>query len=154
VCASAEAKHLKCVADLGSLPVYVLGDRTRLQQVLWNLLSNAVKFTPEGGRVEVRIEAQDRNVEISVADTGKGIAPEFLPVVFDRFWQADSSAPRPQGGLGLGLSLVKHLVEMHGGTVAAASEGIGRGATFHVTLPRTRTPQATAETGTRPRLGH
>lgn len=135
--ASAEAKHVRFVADLGPLPVYVLGDGMRLQQVLWNLLSNAVKFTPEGGRVELRIEAQDRNnVEISVADTGKGIAPEFLPVVFDRFWQADSSVPRPQGGLGLGLSLVKHLVEMHGGTVAAASGGIGRGATFRVTLPR------------------
>ncbi len=133
---AAEAKGVTLVADFGPLPEQVLGDSTRLQQVVWNLLTNAVKFTPEGGRVELRMEGAADSVRITVSDTGKGIEPEFLPFVFDRFRQADPSIARRYGGLGLGLSLVKHLVELHGGTITAASEGAGRGATFTVTLPR------------------
>jgi PAS domain S-box-containing protein len=112
----------------------VLGDPERLQQVLWNLLSNAVKFTPEGGRVQVRLQHDDREVQVIVSDTGIGIDPAFIPHVFDRFRQADGSSTREHGGLGLGLSIVKSLVEMHGGNVHASSEGPGRGATFTITL--------------------
>jgi PAS domain S-box-containing protein len=133
---AAEAKGVSLVADFGPSPEQVLGDSTRLQQVVWNLLTNAVKFTPEGGRAELRMEGADDNVHITVSDNGKGIESEFLPFVFDRFRQADPSGARRYGGLGLGLSLVKHLVELHGGTITAASEGAGRGATFTVTLPR------------------
>ena len=132
---AAEAKGITLVADFGHLPEQVLGDSTRLQQIVWNLLTNAVKFTPDGGRVEYRMEGAVDSVRITVSDTGEGIEPEFLPFVFDRFRQADPSIARRYGGLGLGLSLVKHLVELHGGTIAAASEGAGRGATFTVTLP-------------------
>jgi PAS domain S-box-containing protein len=134
--AAAEAKGVTLVARFSSQPEQVLGDSTRLQQVVWNLLTNAVKFTPEGGRVELRMEGADDNVRITVSDTGKGIEPEFLPFIFDPLRQADSSSARRFGGLGLGLSLVKHLVELHGGTITAASEGAGRGAEFTVTLPR------------------
>src|SRR5262245_56964794 len=133
---AAEAKGVTLVANFGPSPEQVLGDSTRLQQVVWNLLSNAIKFTPEGGRVELRMEGAADNVRVTVADTGKGIEPEFLPFVFDRFRQADPSSARHYGGLGLGLSLVKHLVELHGGVITAVSEGLGRGATFTVTLPR------------------
>jgi PAS domain S-box-containing protein len=113
----------------------VSGDPDRLQQVFWNLLSNAVKFTPEGGRVGVRIASADGQAEVSVTDTGAGIGPEFLPHVFDRFRQAESHMTRAHGGLGIGLSIVRHLVELHGGTVGAESDGEGRGATFRVRLP-------------------
>src|SRR6185436_888909 len=113
----------------------ISGDAERLQQVVWNLLSNAVKFAPNGGRVEVRLERADSHVEIVVADNGQGIKPEFLPYVFERFRQEDSGANRQKGGLGLGLAIVRHIVELHGGTVRAASEGPGKGATFTVTLP-------------------
>jgi len=133
---AAEAKGVTLAADFGPLPEQVLGDPTRLQQIVWNLLTNAVKFTPEGGRVELRMEGDADNVRITVSDTGKGIDPEFLPFVFDHFRQADPSSARRHGGLGLGLSLVKHLVELHGGTITATSEGKGRGAAFTVTLPR------------------
>jgi PAS domain S-box-containing protein len=133
---AAEAKGVTLTADFGPAPVEVLGDSMRLQQVVWNLLSNSIKFTPEGGRVELRMEGGDDDVRIIISDTGKGIEPEFLPFVFDRFRQADTSGSRRRGGLGLGLSLAKHLVELHGGTIAAASDGAGRGATFTVTLPR------------------
>ena len=115
----------------------VSGDPNRLQQVFWNLLSNAVKFTPQGGHVDVRLERVDGHVEFSVADTGEGIRPEFLPHVFDRFRQADASTTRQHGGLGLGLSIAKQLVELHGGTVRATSAGPGRGSTFVVALPLT-----------------
>jgi signal transduction histidine kinase len=111
------------------------GDPTRLQQVVWNLLSNAIKFTPRGGRVELRVERDAERFRIIVSDTGKGIESEFLPHVFDRFRQADGSSARRHGGLGLGLALVKSLVELHGGEVKAESEGEGRGSTFIVTLP-------------------
>src|SRR5262249_51325692 len=117
---AAEAKGVTLVADFGLLPEQVLGDSTRLQQVVWNLLTNAVKFTPEGGRVELRMEGAADNVRITVSDTGKGIETEFLPFVFDRFRQADPSGARRYGGLGLGLSLVKYLVELHGGVITAA----------------------------------
>lgn len=113
----------------------VSGDPDRLQQVVWNLLSNAVKFTPRGGRVQVRLERINSHCELTVSDTGEGISPAFLPYVFDRFSQADSSSTRSHAGLGLGLGIVRHLVELHGGTVQAFSPGEGRGATFAVRLP-------------------
>src|SRR5262249_43795853 len=133
---AAEAKGGALAADFGPLPEQVRGAPTRLQEVVWNLLTDAVKFTPEGGRVELRMEGDADSVRITVSDTGKGIEPEFLPFVFDHFRQADASSARRHGGLGLGLSLVKHLVELHGGTITAESEGKGRGAAFTVTLPR------------------
>ncbi|MUG99980.1 response regulator [Scytonema sp. UIC 10036] len=113
----------------------VAGDPNRLQQVIWNLLSNAIKFTPNGGCVEIRLEQVGDSVKIQVSDNGKGISPQFLPHVFDYFRQADASTTRTQGGLGLGLAIVRHLVELHGGTVTAASPGLGQGATFAVMLP-------------------
>ncbi|HSE37686.1 MAG TPA: ATP-binding protein, partial [Blastocatellia bacterium] len=113
----------------------ITGDSDRLQQVVWNLVSNAIKFTPKGGVVEVRLERLGGHVELAVSDTGAGISPEFLPFVFDRFRQADSSSTRKQGGLGLGLAIVRHLVELHGGTAHAESEGAGKGSVFVVRLP-------------------
>jgi signal transduction histidine kinase len=113
----------------------VLGDPDRLRQVIWNLLSNAVKFTPRGGRVEISLEEGEGEVCIVVADTGPGIPPEFLPHVFERFRQADGSTTRVHGGLGLGLAIVRHLVELHGGTVTAESPGKGQGSRFTVLLP-------------------
>jgi CheY-like chemotaxis protein len=113
----------------------VLGDADRLQQVVWNLLSNAIKFTPGDGAVEVRLRQNGGSAEVRVSDTGAGIRPDFLPYVFDRFRQAESTITRSHGGLGLGLSIVRHLVELHGGTVAVQSAGEGQGATFSVLLP-------------------
>jgi PAS domain S-box-containing protein len=113
----------------------IFGDSTRLQQIIWNLLSNAVKFTPRGGTVEVKIEQGDSNLEIAVSDSGQGIKPDFLPHIFDRFRQEDSSHTRKHTGLGLGLAIVRHLAELHGGTVEAFSEGEGKGSTFKVKLP-------------------
>ncbi len=132
---AADAKniHLEFYAAPGINPV--LGDPSRLQQVLWNLLSNAVKFTPKNGRVEVRLEVHNSRVQVSVKDSGQGISPDFLPYVFERFRQEDGTTTRTYGGLGLGLAIVRHLVELHGGTVKAESEGMGKGATFIVTLP-------------------
>jgi signal transduction histidine kinase len=133
---TAEAKGITLGANFRPEPEETLGDSTRLQQVVWNLLANAIKFTPTGGRVELRMQSESDHVRITVTDTGKGIDVGFLPFIFDRFRQADPSSARRVGGLGLGLSLVKHLVELHGGTIAAASEGVGRGSTFTVMLPR------------------
>ena len=113
----------------------MLGDARRLQQVVWNLVSNAIKFTYRDGKILVRLKKIDSEVLIQVEDTGRGIEPEFLPYVFDRFRQADSASSREFGGLGLGLSIVKHLVELHGGTVTVSSPGLNRGATFSVKLP-------------------
>jgi signal transduction histidine kinase/ActR/RegA family two-component response regulator len=113
----------------------ISADSARMQQVIWNLLSNAVKFTPRGGKIFIRLERTGSNIKITVRDTGKGIDPEFLPWVFDRFRQGDSSTTRTFGGLGLGLAIVRHLVELHGGTVSAESEGVGKGATFSATFP-------------------
>src|SRR5918993_1043597 len=143
-----EAKGVRLSCDYGSRPAVVLGDPHRLQQVVWNLLANAVKFTPKGGEVRVEVEQLADGVRLTVSDTGRGIGPEFLPHVFERFRQADSSTTRPHGGLRLGLSLVKHLVELHGGAVRAASEGEGRGAAFTVELPHA--PAAAAPTDAPP----
>jgi PAS domain S-box-containing protein len=131
---AAEAKDLTLVLSLDHTLV-VAGDADRLQQISWNLVSNAIKFTPAGGRVDVGLRATDRQAELSVSDTGQGIGPDFLPHAFERFRQADSTATRSHGGLGLGLSIVRHLVELHGGTVAATSRGTGQGATFTVRIP-------------------
>lgn len=118
----------------GSL-AFVSGDSGRLQQVIWNLLANAVKFTSDGGRVDVSVERVGSSLEVKIVDTGQGISSEFLPHVFERFRQADSAPSRRHGGLGLGLAIVRQLVELHGGTVLVASDGVGRGATFTVRLP-------------------
>jgi signal transduction histidine kinase/ActR/RegA family two-component response regulator len=132
---AASSKGIVLQVTLDPSVRYVLGDASRLQQVVWNLLSNAIKFTPAGGRVEVVFEGDESNARITVADTGQGIGEEFLPHVFERFRQADGASTRVHGGLGLGLALVRHLVELHGGTVRARSEGKGRGAAFIVKLP-------------------
>jgi CheY-like chemotaxis protein/anti-sigma regulatory factor (Ser/Thr protein kinase) len=132
---AAEAKGVRIQKVMDTGVGILTGDPSRLQQVFWNLLSNAVKFTPNGGRVQLRIEHTDSHLEITVSDTGQGISAEFLPYVFDRFRQADSTTTRKHGGLGLGLAIARHLVELHGGTVRAESEGAGTGASFIVTLP-------------------
>jgi CheY-like chemotaxis protein/two-component sensor histidine kinase len=134
---AADAKGIRLEKLLDSAAGPISGDPNRLQQVVWNLLSNAIKFTSKGGKVQVLLQRVNSHIEISVADTGIGIAPEFLPHVFERFRQADSSTARRYGGLGLGLSIAKQLVELHGGTVRAESSGEERGATFTVTLPLT-----------------
>ncbi|WP_257454446.1 hybrid sensor histidine kinase/response regulator [Archangium lipolyticum] len=130
-------------------------DAERLQQVVWNLLTNAIKFTPSGGQVVVRLEQGEGEARLEVEDTGQGIAPSFLPHVFERFRQADSSSTRSHGGLGLGLAIVRHLVEMHGGTVFAHSDGPGRGATFRVTFPHPPpcAPEPSPSTQARPEQG-
>src|SRR4051812_6951157 len=132
---SAENKNIRLQKVLDPLAGPVSGDPNRLQQVVWNLLSNAIKFTPKGGKIEVLLERINSHVEITVSDTGQGIAPDFLPHVFDRFRQADSSTTRQQGGLGLGLAIVKQLVELHGGRVRAKSGGLNMGSTFAVEIP-------------------
>ena len=132
---AAEAKGVFLSTMLGRDVGVVSADPDRLQQVMWNLLSNAVKFTPAGGRVEVELRRADEQAVVNVRDTGQGIRPEFLPHVFDRFRQADQSTTRRHGGLGLGLAIVRHLVELHGGSVTAESEGEGRGSSFTVRLP-------------------
>jgi signal transduction histidine kinase/CheY-like chemotaxis protein len=130
-----EAKSIRMEASIDPAAAPITGDPDRLRQVIWNLVSNAIKFTPSGGLVQVEARRVGADVEVTVRDTGRGIAPEILPYVFDRFRQADSTSTREHGGLGLGLALVRHLVELHGGTVTAASAGEGQGATFVVTLP-------------------
>jgi signal transduction histidine kinase/ActR/RegA family two-component response regulator len=132
---AADARRVHLAFTCPTAPDPIAGDPLRLQQIVANLLSNAVKFTPPGGYVEVRLTPRDFEAEIRVTDTGQGIAAEFLPRIFDRFAQADGSSTRRQGGLGLGLSIVKALVERHGGTVRAESPGLGRGAIFTVRLP-------------------
>jgi CheY-like chemotaxis protein len=113
----------------------VLGDANRLQQVIWNILSNAVKFTSENGAIDARLTCSGRQVEISISDTGIGIEPQFQPYIFDRFRQADSTSTRKYGGLGLGLAIVRHLTELHGGSVAVSSPGAGQGSTFKAIFP-------------------
>jgi PAS domain S-box-containing protein len=130
---SAKGIDLRLQLDPAAGPIS--GDANRLQQIVWNLLSNAVKYTPRNGRIEVQSRRQDSSAVIIVKDTGEGITPDFLPYIFDRFRQADASTTRHHGGLGLGLAIVRHLVELHGGTVFAASKGVGQGTTFTVTLP-------------------
>ena len=135
VAPAADARGVSLELHLPRTPVVVRGDSQRLQQVIWNLLSNAVKFTPGGGVVTVTVRATQREALIEVRDSGQGIDPEFLPHVFERFRQADSSTSRRQGGLGLGLAIVRHLVELHGGEVTAHSDGLGKGSLFAVCLP-------------------
>jgi PAS domain S-box-containing protein len=144
---AAEAKHLRLISSLDPAAGPVTGDPARLQQVVTNLLSNAIKFTPEGGRVEVRLERSGVRARIVVSDTGVGISPDALPHIFERFHQADSSNTRAHGGLGLGLAIVRHLVESQGGSVSAQSPGEGLGAVFTVELPLTAAP------GTQPTRG-
>jgi signal transduction histidine kinase/ActR/RegA family two-component response regulator len=132
---AAEAKSVRVQRIMDTGVVSVAGDPIRLQQVVWNLLSNAIKFTPRGGRVQIMLERVNSHVEIVVSDSGAGIEPDFLPYVFDRFRQADQRNTRHHGGLGLGLAIARHIVEMHGGTVKAESPGVGQGATFTVLLP-------------------
>ena len=130
---SFDARHHRVHQQLD--PVRIIGDADRLRQVVWNLLSNAAKFTPDGGEIFIRVERDGPTARIVVRDTGRGIGPEFLPFVFEPFRQADASITRASGGLGLGLSLVRHLAEAHGGTVAVTSDGLRQGSTFTVSLP-------------------
>ncbi|HCF30687.1 MAG TPA: hybrid sensor histidine kinase/response regulator [Cyanobacteria bacterium UBA11049] len=132
---AAEAKSIRIKTVLDSTVEPVMGDANRLQQVFWNLLSNAIKFTTEGGWIAVELKRVDRYAQVTISDTGHGIHPDFLPFVFDRFRQEDSSITRPFGGLGLGLAICRQIVEAHGGTIAAESPGVGQGATFTVRLP-------------------
>jgi PAS domain S-box-containing protein len=132
---AAEAKGVRLQLVLDSEAGNVLGDAERLQQVVWNLLSNAVKFTPRGGRIHIALERVNSHIEIAIADTGQGIDAAFLPHVFDRFQQADGTTTRMHGGLGLGLAIVRHIVEAHGGTVHVESQGAGKGAVFTVKIP-------------------
>jgi signal transduction histidine kinase len=131
---AAMAKTIQIDLHIGDSIQFIRGDADRLQQIVWNLLSNAIKFTPHNGRIEVRLQQSGSHAEISVRDTGPGIPRDFLPHIFERFRQADSSN-KQHGGLGLGLAIVRHLVEAHGGTVSAESAGEGQGAVFIVRLP-------------------
>jgi len=132
---AAAAKDIRLQALLDSAPARVSADGGRLQQVFWNLLSNAIKFTPKGGQVQIVLQRVNSHIELSVSDTGIGIPASFLPHVFDRFYQGDSSTSRTFGGLGLGLAISKQLVELHGGTIKVASLGENQGSTFVVELP-------------------
>jgi PAS domain S-box-containing protein len=132
---AADAKNIQLIAGVPTPRVEVVGDAKRLQQVLWNLLHNAIKFTPPNGRVELSVSEQDAQVQVTVRDNGRGISSAFLPHVFERFRQENSSYNREFSGLGLGLSIAKHLVEAHGGSIDAHSDGDGLGATFTVRLP-------------------
>jgi signal transduction histidine kinase/ActR/RegA family two-component response regulator len=132
---AADSKAIQLAVILDTSARRVSGDSSRLQQIVWNLLSNAIKFTPSGGRVEIRLERVEADAQIRVSDTGQGFSPEFLPFIFDRFRQADGTSTRRHGGLGLGLAIVRHLAELHGGSVHADSPGEGLGSTFIVRLP-------------------
>jgi CheY-like chemotaxis protein len=151
---AAEAKGIHLAVILDPAARHLTGDASRLQQVVWNLLSNAVKFTASGGRVEVRLKRTDGQAQITVTDTGEGVATEVLPFIFDRFRQADSTITRRHGGLGLGLAIVRNLVELHEGSVEAESAGEGYGASFIVRLPlaETREDPRPAGSGARPAL--
>jgi PAS domain S-box-containing protein len=145
---AAEAKEIQIMTVYEPSVSLVSGDLTRLQQIFWNLVSNAIKFTPKRGQVEVRLEREGSNAQIIVSDNGQGISADFLPHMFERFRQADGTITRSQGGLGIGLSIVRHLVELHGGSIRAESPGVGQGATFIVTLPlrAIREPDNTSDT--------
>jgi PAS domain S-box-containing protein len=148
---AAEAKAIDLRVSLDPAAAETAGDAARLQQVVWNLLSNAIKFTPKGGQIEVRLERSGSDARVRVSDSGEGIRKDFLLHVFERFRQGDSTSTRAYGGLGLGLAIVRHLVELHGGQVIAESEGEGRGATFTVTLPIIRSALATKPSPESPR---
>jgi len=139
---AAQSKSVQVDSELGADKCPVMGDSARLQQVVWNLLSNAVKFTPRGGWIEIALGRSGHHMELVISDSGQGIAPDVLPYVFDRFRQADSSSTRAHSGLGLGLAIVRHLVELHGGSVQAGSPGLGQGAVFTVKLPLTESRPA------------
>jgi CheY-like chemotaxis protein/anti-sigma regulatory factor (Ser/Thr protein kinase) len=149
---AAEAKSIRLQPVIDTGVSMISGDPDRLQQVLWNLLSNAVTYSGVGGRVYVRLRRVNSHVEIDVTDNGNGISAEFLPFVFDRFRQADNSATRKHGGLGLGLAITRHLVEMHGGTIRASSGGEGKGSTFTVCLPLSAVQDESAPRVPAPRL--
>jgi PAS domain S-box-containing protein len=144
---AAEAKEIDLIAKLDPSMKLLWADSDRLQQVIWNLLSNAIKFTPPGGRVEIRSRRADSIDEIVVSDTGQGVSEDFLPYIFDRFRQADSSTTRAHEGIGLGLAIVRHLIELHGGTVFAKSAGKGKGTTFTIRLPLRTAHRQRAEAG-------
>jgi CheY-like chemotaxis protein len=144
---TAEAKGLHIIKTVRANTGLILGDPDRLQQVFWNLLSNAIKFTPAGGRIEVALEPLENAIRIVVSDSGKGIEREFLPHIFERFRQQDSTSTRVHGGLGLGLAIVRHLVELHGGSVTAASDGADRGAAFTIVLPEAKRSTAAVPGG-------
>ena len=149
---SANARNIRLLTVLSPLTSPIAGDPQRLQQIIWNLLTNAIKFTPKGGSVEVRLERIESHLELVINDTGEGIEAAFLPHVFDRFLQSDSSSTRRHGGLGLGLSIVRQLVELHGGRVTALSQGSGQGATFKVILPLMSVHHMPGNGETRPTL--
>jgi signal transduction histidine kinase/CheY-like chemotaxis protein len=132
---AAESKNITIKSSFATPAQFIWGDADRLQQIMWNLLSNAIKFTPKGGEIAVNLEQIESHIQIRVSDTGQGISREFLPFVFDRFSQADGTSTRKFGGLGLGLAIVRHLVEMHGGTVTVESAGLNQGTTFTIILP-------------------
>jgi len=140
-----DSKDIELEVTLDPSARHTLGDSSRLQQVVWNLLSNAIKFTPSGGRIEVKVKRAGRNLKIRVSDSGQGIGPDFLPFIFERFRQADGTTTRQHGGLGLGLAIVRHLVELHGGTITAESAGEGKGSTFIIKLPLAPSPQRNRE---------
>jgi signal transduction histidine kinase len=140
---AADAKGLRLTCRLGHGTATVSGDQNRLQQVVWNLLSNAVKFTPRGGTIDVHVSQDDSHVKIVVTDSGNGFPESFRPHLFERFRQAEGGTTRLHGGLGLGLAIARHIVEMHGGTIDAHSAGVGKGATFSVVLPAGGAPAAT-----------
>ena len=146
---TAEAKGVGLEAQIEDTPAQVSGDVDRLQQVVWNLLSNAIKFTPLGGTVKVRLVRERGHSAILVEDNGVGMPAELIPRVFERFLQGDSTSTRAHGGLGLGLAIVRHIVELHGGTVEASSRGPGLGATFKVSLPVLTLRPAAGEGGSR-----
>jgi CheY-like chemotaxis protein len=139
-----DSKNLELKVMLDPSARHTLGDSSRLQQVVWNLLANAIKFTPSGGRIEVKVERAGRNLKLRVSDTGQGINSDFLPFIFERFRQADGTTTREHGGLGLGLAIVRHLIELHGGTIKAESAGKGFGSTFVIKLPLAPSPQGKA----------
>jgi len=142
---SAQTRRISITVSLAPGPSWVLGDKKRLQQIVWNLLANAIKFTPPGGKVELTLTTEGDQARVDVRDTGEGIPPDFLPYLFDRFRQADGTPTRRHGGLGLGLAIVRHLVELHGGTVLAESKGVGQGALFTVRLPLREAPPTVVE---------
>jgi CheY-like chemotaxis protein len=142
---SIEAKNIKLQTCFDFETKTVLADSNRMLQVFWNLISNAVKFTPDGGRVDIELKTETRQIKIIVSDSGQGIEPEFLPYVFDRFRQADGTSTRTHGGLGLGLSIVRHIVELHGGKVEVFSAGVGAGTAFTIFLPVFDVPDAVEE---------
>jgi PAS domain S-box-containing protein len=151
VAPAARAKSVELGGDLPSERLLVRADPNRLQQVFWNIVQNAVKFTPPGGRVQATIRPRDTWVEAAISDTGRGISPEFLPHLFERFRQEHAAPDRAEGGLGLGMAISRTLVELHGGSISATSEGLGQGSTFVVRLPALRRPVAEAAAATRGR---